>query len=349
MKKLLLSAIIAGAVMGCSKNEGIEENFVPGDGAKVAISFASPVNVPTLRSFGNGTTEAWEKTVNKATLFVSNASGKIILRKDIASADLAASATTPIPVVVPGVTVGETCSFAMVLNNTVGTMADQTALMTALENNAAVYNGTFGEVSTAAKRADGFVMTGNAAAKIVEGTTAVVITVKRTVAKVEVETKTTASFTAAYGAATVKINSIDLSKASSDSYLFDRTAEASNKYSAGAKSFTFNQVANEVAGTPKTYQNLFYIYENDDLTTGNRVTLKLNATFDNDGNTATTDDQTPLTYTVELNGEGTGKILRNGAYKVVASINGLTGNDITVQVNVADWETLKTQEVSLGN
>ena len=115
--------------------------------------------------------------------------------------------------------------------------------------------------------------------------------------------------------------------------------------STGAMNYSFTQTPNTVSNT---YQNLFYIYENGALGIGSRVLLEMNATYDLDGNYSTTGDQAAMTYSVELDGKTGGQIERNGYYKVNAVLNGLVGNNVSVTVSVADWETPVTQSVNLG-
>ena len=75
----------------------------------------------------------------------------------------------------------------------------KSALLAKLETSAADYNGTFAEVSTKAKRSGGFVMTAGVSKAIAEGgTTSVALTLKRTVAKVAVQTSVDASFNSKY-------------------------------------------------------------------------------------------------------------------------------------------------------
>ena len=66
------------------------------------------------------------------------------------------------------------------------------------------------------------------------------------------------------------------------------------------------------------YDNLFYLFENGSLAAGT-----LDATYDRDGDFATTADQAPLTYEVEL-------------------------ADIMATITVADWETPTTQTIDIG-
>ncbi len=131
-----------------------------------------------------------------------------------------------------------------------------------------------------------------------------------------------------------------LSKAASQSLVVAGAAP-----STGAMTFTHSQTPAAASGR---YNSLFYIYENGALTQGNRVLLEITATYDMDGNAATTDDRSELTYAVELSGKTAGEILRNGYYRIAVNISGLVGQECAVSVTVADWETPITQSISLG-
>ena len=209
-----------------------------------------------------------------------------------------------------------------------------------MEKSAADYNGTFAEVSSAAKRSGGFVMSGSTSKTIgaVNSTTSVGITLKRTVAKVALQTTIDPSFADKY-AGELTINSVKLSKAASQSSVVAGTPTP------GAMSYTHTQTLAAASGK---YNALFYCFENGSLTAGNRVLLEINATYDLDGNGSTTDDRSEVTYSVELTGKAAGEILRNGYYRVSANITGLVGQDCVVSVTVADWETPVTQSVELG-
>ena len=76
--------------------------------------------------------------------------------------------------------------------------------------------------------------------------------------------------------------------------------------------------------------------------------MLIDATYDADGNLSTTADQMAVSYETELTGTTGGKIVRNGSYKVNAKIDGLTGQDVTLAITVANWDTLSTQDVNLG-
>ena len=211
-------------------------------------------------------------------------------------------------------------------------------LLAETDSDIASYNGTFSNVSSKAMRSGGFVMTGQTQTQIVEGTTKVSVTLRRTVAKVEVAMAASATFKNKYGNASITVNKITLSRGAQASFLMDRSATS---YAGKGDAFTSEQASS-------SGHNLFYIFEKAGAGEGSRVLLTVDATYDIDGSASTTADQVPVTYEVELTGAGGGKILRNGSYFVNGSIDGLTGNDITLTVTVAPWETLQTQEVNLG-
>ena len=170
-------------------------------------------------------------------------------------------------------------------------------------------------------------------------TTNVGITLKRTVAKVALQTTIDPSFADKY-AGTLTINSVKLSKAASQSLVVAGNADA--------RGHDLQPHADSRHGFGKIQQRCSTVFENGALTAGSRVLLEINATYDSDGNTSTTDDRSEVTYSVELTGKAAGEILRNGYYRVAANITGLVGQDCAVSVTVADWETPVTQNVELG-
>ena len=172
----------------------------------------------------------------------------------------------------------------------------------------------------------------------VNSTTAIAITLKRTVAKLIVETYIDNGFGDKYPGELL-VKSIKLSKAASQSQV------VAGSPNCGAMNYTHTQNS---AANGSTYNNMFFIYENGILTSGSRVLLEINATYDIDGSSSTTNDISDVKYSVELLGKSAGQILRNGYYKVNANITGLVGQDCTVSISVADWESPITQSVDLG-
>lgn len=355
MKKLFFKvaaiAAMMGTVVACDKESvsPAPETDGNGEGAGIELTLQNPSN--ETRAFGAGTTETWEKSISSAVLIVYNTSGTQILRRVLTSAEVTASTKTPIKFVLPGTEVDASCDFYVVINRTVpDAVTTKTALLAELESDIDSYNGTYANVTTKAMRSEGFVMTGSATAKIVSGTTAVAVTVKRVVAKVEVQCIMTDAFRSKYGNGCVQVNKITLSKGAEKSYLIDQTE---SKYATVSSTFTSAQDAYcDKAGVSATnqykYNNLFYINEKAAAEAGSRVKLDIEAIYDADGDLSTTDDQLPISYETELTGVTGGKILRNGSYMVNAQLDGLTGQDVTLTITVANWEALVTQDVNLG-
>ncbi len=224
------------------------------------------------------------------------------------------------------------------VDNSVTTKA---VLVSLIENSPAAYNGTFADVSSKSLRSGEFLMSGNVTKAIAQAgsTTQVALTLRRNVAKVAVQTSMDASFASKYPG-TVRITSAKIAKAASQTPYFGGTAKP------GTMNYTHTQTPAVVSGK---YNNLFYLFENGALASGNRVLLTLDGIYDRDGDTATTSDQTPVSYEVELSGvSGNGQLLRNGYYRIAVSLAGLTGQDVSANISVAAWETPVTQTISIG-
>ena len=275
--------------------------------------------------------------MSSLSIFVFDNADNFVIRRDLTSSELAAKSAT---FSLPKSLASTLCSFYAIANYDASSAKTRTALTALVENSAAAYNGTFAEVSTAAKRSGGFVMSGFATKTVgaVNTTTSVGITLKRTVAKVAVQTTVDPSFANKYSG-TLTINSVKLSKAASQSLVVAGTPTP------GAMTFSHTQTPASASGK---MNSLFYIFENEALAESSRVLLEIEATYDLDGEDTTTDDRSEVTYSIELTGKAAGEILRNGYYRIAANITGLVGQDCAVSVTVADWETPVTQNVDLG-
>ena len=275
--------------------------------------------------------------MSSLAIFVFDNADNFIIRRDLTSSELAAKSAT---FSLPKSLASTPCSFYAVANYDASSAKTKAALTDLVENSAADYNGTFAEVSTKAKRLGGFVMSGFATKTVgaVNTTTNIGITLKRTVAKVALQTTIDPSFSQKYGGS-LTVNSVKLSKSASQSPVVAGTPTP------GMMTFSHTQTPATASGE---YNALFYIFENGTLAAGSRVLLEIEATYDMDGEVSTTDDRSEVTYSIELTGKAAGEILRNAYYRLAANITGLVGQDCAVSVTVADWETPITQNVDLG-
>lgn len=345
-----LAAMMA-VFAACTKDEAAPTPTDSGKEGEVELILQNESIPDETRAFGAGTTETWEKSISSAVLIVYNTTGTQILRRVLTAAEINGSTTTPIKFVLPGVSADASCDFYVVINRTVAdNITTKTGLLAELESDVASYNSTYANVTTKAMRTGGFVMTGTATAKIAAGTTAVTMTVKRVVAKVELQTTMTDSFRSKFGNGCVEIKKVTLSRGTEKSYLIDQTA---SKYATVSSTFTSAQDSYcDKTGASKSnaykYNNLFYINEKAAAAAGSRVKVVMDAIYDADGNLTTTADQVALTYETELTGTTGGKIARNGSYKVNAKVDGLTGKDVTIAITIANWDALSTQDVNLG-
>ena len=342
MKKILFAAaaIAAALFASCDKTDDTLDPAMPetSDTARIAITLTGADEADTRAFFDTSAkAEAWESALSSLSVFAFDNGGGLIIRRDFTPAELGAKSAT---FALPKSVAGTSCSFYAVANYDATSAKTQSALTSLLEKSAGDYNGTFSEVTTAAKRSGGFVMSGQTTQAVgaVNSTTNVGITLKRTVAKVALQTTIDPAFSEKYGGS-LTINSVKLSKAASQSTVIAGTPTP------GAMSYTHTQTPASASGK---YNALFYCFENGALTAGNRVSLEIDATYDMDGSDTTTDDRSEVTYSVELTGKAAGDILRNGYYRIAANITGLVGQDCIVSVTVADWETPVTQTVELG-
>ncbi len=302
----------------------------PAGGSVVTLTLADE----TTTRAASATAEKWENSLSLLTIFAFDESDNLLVKRNFNTTELGEKSAS---FALPKSTAGTDCSFYAVANIYASGINSKDALIAMLENSAASYNGTYAEVTGGAMREGGFVMSGSTTKEIgaVNTATKVAITIKRTVAKVALELSTSDSFKASYPTATLTFKSASISKAAS------QTPVISSALSTGAMTYTHTQ-------SNATPNYLFYIYENGDLASGSRVMLEVVTTFDADGNAETTADQSEVVYSIELSGDGAGAISRNGFYNVVATINGLVGQDCEVTISVADWETPVTQNVNLG-
>jgi len=339
MKKLIFVLTAALALAACAKEQQ-EPVPTPMDAGDVTVSFVAEENSAQTRAFfdASATTESWEKSLSSISLFCFDTDGSLIVRRNFTPAEVSTKKAT---FALPKSAAGKSVEFYAIANTTVGDIADKAALLALKETSAALYNGTFAEVSAAAKRSGGFLMSGSVTKAIAaEGqATDVAITLKRDVAKIAVQSSLSADFASKYPGK-IKVNSAKISRAASQTPYFGGTVAP------GAMTFTHTQTPKEDAGK---YNALFYLFENGTLAAGSRVLLTLEAIYDKDGNFSTAGDQTPVTYEVELKGTSdNGTILRNGYYRIEATITGLVGSEVGLTITVADWESPVTQQIDLG-
>ncbi len=233
--------------------------------------------------------------MSSLSIFVFDNADNFVIRRDLTSSELAAKSAT---FSLPKSLASTPCSFYAVANYDASSAKTRAALTALVEKSAGDYNGTFADVSTKALRSGGFVMSGSTTKTVgaVNSTTNVGITLKRTVAKIALQTTIDPSFADKY-AGTLTINSVKLSKAASQSLVVAGTPTP------GAMTFSHTQTPATASGK---MNSLFYIFENGSLAEGSRVLLEIEATYDSDGSTSTTDDRSEVVYSIELTGKAAG-------------------------------------------
>ena len=334
-----MAVISATIFASCSKDSDVATPSVPTTSdpmgySMVSVSLADGSTTRADTDTDTALAETWENTLYTLAIFAFDSGDNLLVRRDLSSTEVK---NMEVSFALPKSSANTDCTFYAVANIDASSVTSKETLLTLIESDASAYNGKYSDVTTGAQRSLGFVMSGSTTKTIgaVNSTTAVAIEIKRTVAKVALELATSSTFKASYPTATLTFKSATISKAAT------QTAVISGDLATGAMTYTHTQSDSDSA-------YLFYIYENGDLASGSRVTLDVVATFDADGSESTTADQSEVTYSIELSGDGAGAISRNGFYNVNATINGLVGQDCDVKISVADWETPTTQTVNLG-
>ncbi|MFI3290177.1 MAG: DUF4906 domain-containing protein [Rikenellaceae bacterium] len=346
MKKIIFSMAVMTATLfaSCSKDSDTinQELSTPIEGSVVSLSFVEESS--TTRAFfdDKAAAEDWEKELYSVTIFAFDASdGSLIVRRDFSKTEMDNKESV---FALPGTSAGDNVNVVVVANCDIPMSTVTLATLKATVNsNLSDYNGTFSEVSTDAKRDDGFVMTSYNDVTVLAGTTIIKATLERTVAKVAIEMALAEGFSDRYSG-DVRIESVKVSNTPSTSTLHSTFPFASTPN----KDYSFVQTPNSASGT---FQNLLYIYESDKPTSDSeKVLLTIEATYDMDGDfTTTTNDQTPMTYTMTLEDDDIEKVERNSYYRISGTISGLSGSDAEIRITVSDWSNVTDKDVSLGN
>ncbi|MFI3303999.1 MAG: fimbrial protein [Rikenellaceae bacterium] len=337
MKKTIMSmAVISATIFASCSQDSSFISPVPTTDATTPSSTNISITLTndTSTRAVSESAEEWENDITSLTIYAFDSSENLLVRRDLSKTE---RDSKEVSFALPTSVANSSCSFYAVANIDTSSATTKDALLAIIDNDAAAYNGTFDEVTKKSVRGDGFIMSGVTTQNVgaANTTTNVGITIKRTVAKVVLDLTLGSSFTASYPTASLTFNSATISKAAT------QTPVVSSVLSTGSMVYTHTQSTTDG-------ENIFYIYENDDLASGERVLMEINATFDADGDSDTTADQSEIIYSVELSGDGAGAFTRNGFYTLSATINGLVGQDCVVSISVADWETPVSQSVSLG-
>lgn len=340
MKNIMAVTVATIACVSCARPEIPVPT--PQQAGHVTVSFVGKANSSQTKVFFDPevTTEAWEKAIGSISVLVFEGAGHLVAQHDYTPDEITAKkATFPLPQSV----VQTACSFYAVANQTVADIGTRSELLSMLEGPCSMYNGAIGIVTSKAARPEGFVMTGESSQTIAAGsTTEVIIALERTVAKMAVRTTLSSDFPEKYQGK-IQITSAVISGAASRTLLIrpQTTVTGETDYS-----YSGDQIP---AVSPERFDNLFYLFETDLREDDPPVTVTLRGVYDQDGNPETTEDRFPVSYRINLtNPETNGQIIRNGYYRVLVTISGLSDEDRDMTVSVKNWDTLENQFVELG-
>lgn len=335
MKNLFLIALVALSILSCSKETPSSKNPIQGEisDRNVKISFGPSNSTTKSPTIGTDEGETWEKTVTSMSIYIFKEDvDKIVAQRKLTDTEIAA---LEVDFVVPNCESGKKYTFYAVANKTPLVVTTKTDLLATVITDPEEYNSEYTTVTAGCARENGFVMSGSADATINETETiGLIMTLDRIVSKVAIQAKTTDIFASNYNGA-IRVNKANIEKSATDCLLIKPTPVANR---------TMTQSITQASTLSEGFfKNLFYLYENASLTVGNRVNLKLEATYDADKDFTTTDDQQEIIYNIELEGSNAnGVIERNAYYKLNILIDGLTGKDVTANIIFAPWNTVET-------
>lgn len=396
MRKSILAVFAAAAAaFSCSEQEKVQTPVLVNSTVEVTLGS------PATKAFADGTTEEWEKTAHNIAMFVyESGQTTCAYQRQFTAYEIGkGKAVFAIPNVKANTAYDfyavANCDFATEMtaydNDNPGTTG---VMRTDLEkyldgvgsNNYATlgdYNSStgFAAMTTGALRDKfgtkegntGFIMTGKETATTAgvgdNVPTRVTVPLRRTVAKVAIVAGTTDVFATKYPGSTLVVKSAKLTKLAEKTTMIRPTTWAVANFGTATALAQEPDVVAAAGSNPAKYRNLFYIYENSDgaaaLADANfadyKPVLELETEFDFDGDAATTDDISKVTYKIALAGAAGnpdmaqplpadfGLFKRNGQYLVNISINGLTENEVVASIDIKDWETLKQQDVNIGD
>lgn len=396
MRKSILAVFAAAAAaFSCSEQEKVQTPVLVNSTVEVTLGSQG------TKAFADGATEEWEKTAHNIAMFVyESGQATCAYQRQFTAYEIGkGKAVFAIPNVKANTAYDfyavANCDFATEMtaydNDNPGTTGvSRTTLEGYLDgvgsNNYATlsdYNSStgFAAMMTGALRNKfgskdgnvGFIMTGKESATTAavgsNVPTRVTVALRRTVAKLAIAAATTDAFVTKYPGSTLVVKSAKLTKLAEKTTLITPATWAVANFGTATTLVQEPDVVAAVGSDPAKYRNLFYIYENSDGTAAPsdanfadyKPVLELETEFDFDGDAATTDDVSKVTYKIALAGEAGnpdmaqplpadfGLFKRNGQYLVNISINGLTENEVVASIEIKPWEALKQQDVNIGD
>lgn len=344
MKTLFFATAIATALLvSCSVEQEIPTPQP--QGAEVLITFDKTGGDFNTRAFFDNTIQAepHEKLINRATLYVCNSAGEVVMRKDFSSTDITSLSTS---MVLPKGLVGQECTFYAVANHSISkTFISETDLLTRTSEHISNYNSEeFDRVNSGTRFFGGLPM--SASKKVVvqpQGTpTNVSFLLKRSLAKVAVMVSVDENFSTRHHGGTIRVTSVQLINTAEKAMVV-----ASYPPQPLEAMTSFSQTSYPIGAS---FGNLFYVGENPPTDEDGKVIMRISAIFDQNPYDASSNDQIPVSWDVKIEGSGNGEIRRNGYYRIQARIEGIDAlRDIHSLIESGEWEVPTTPPTSVLN
>ncbi|MFR9611504.1 MAG: hypothetical protein SNI87_07105 [Rikenellaceae bacterium] len=339
----IIAMMVVVAITSCTKDLEPEDNSTPSidkeetlvsKSRMITISLSSPSGIETRAFFDDSAAlESWEGEIRSASLFIYKAGESydytFVARKDLTDQQLSDMRLT---FAVDDVEDGDILMVAGVANNDIpqGVTSIDDLVTYAYDGEITEYNGSFLGMCSGSLREDGFELLGESD-YVVAGESAFStfnVLFQPIVSKVAMQLTVADDFNDRYPG-DIRVNSVTASNV----YLqvpFFGTPE-------------YCAIVQEPNIDNGVYQNLFYLYPYS------APIFVVDATYDLDGDFATTDDQTPMSYNVRLTNDSGNEesIAGSTYYRISGTIVGLSGAGVVLQLSVSDWTEVRDFDIIL--
>ena len=330
MKKLFFVLVFTVMLLSCTE-ETITDDLSPKEeieGIRITLSLKEEAFSPFQASFDSYTScLPYEKEINSLTVCVYNPGNDTFFKRAFTSSEITFRwFYFPLP----AAAAGDECEFYVIANSTV-TATNREELLAMKEPDIAVYNGSFEAVTSGSCREGGFVMLGSTTQIISpENTvTPVIITLRRTVAKIVVDVRFSEEFKAECSGISFINGRVGMGNANLTSRIFPRDTKLHEG------ELYLNQQAKAEG---EQFQTMFYAFEDDEKAEEYRqiyLLIRLSCSYTPKGSGQSV--SCSGLYNVHVEGSGAGVIQRNACYHVQVIITGLIDSETKKLIAASPW------------
>lgn len=336
MKKIfLIFTVVMTIMVSCSKDETACEvcQSIDEDIATIDLKFQTDGFSSTRAFFDDvALAEPWEKEVRDLTVYIFDLRNKqkaVFFQRYYPSSPEDLNYVIELPLELIGVE----CELLAIANNPVNSDMTYDEVLDWKEYGIlSSYQSTFSSMINSCIRSRGFSMSGRQNFTLESLTQKISVELKRTVAKLAAKTQLNPDILTQYNVKGASIGLVLTSQMSMKVF-------ADSGYGG---EFQRSQIAEFIDGE---YCNLFYLYPNLAETNNAKLRFLFVVTLDEDGDPETTNDRKDYLIYHPAEYSGGGNIIRNGYYRMYATINKLQSSRNT---GVTDEEWVSSEMVTIN-